>query len=106
MRTVLTPASRATDPDTSRLAEQHVNVTGKRRRQQELVFDLIKRYPNHTAQELAQYGVLDRYEIGRRVSELETAGAIERSSKSRPCTVTGRAAYTWHPKDPQGRLFA
>jgi len=64
--------------------------------QQRQTIDAIRRHPNHTMQELAELTGLDRYMLGRRVSECETAGAVVRMPK-RTCAVTGRSAEPWGP---------
>lgn len=104
MRTIQTPASRRDDPQTSHDAEAAINANGSRARQQQLVADLVNRYPNHTCCELARYGVLTERQLSRRLPEAVAAGAIEKGV-ARVCTVTGHRAHTYHPREAQRRLF-
>lgn len=96
MRSITTPASRRTDPQTSFEAERYMNASGERRRQQELLLNLVKTHPNCTFQELAQLGVLGRDAISRRMSELVTAKMVE-MGRARRCTISGRKAHVWFP---------
>ena len=91
---IATPASRTTDPASSHLAEQEHNASGNRQRQQQIVLELVKRYPNRTTMELAVLSHRCRYMIGRRVSELESAGLIHRTG-SRVCSISNRTATIW-----------
>lgn len=91
---VQTPASRKTDPETSFLAEDEINRTGKRQRQQKEVRDAVTLNPGRTSAELAQCCVLDRWQIARRLPEVEVAGRVRRGG-SRRCRVTGRKSITW-----------
>jgi len=97
MLEIRTPASRLTDPETSHLAAEHMNASGKRGHQQRQALELVRKYPNHTSDELADYGVLDRYQLARRLPELETAKLVERGP-ARRSAKTGRQAQTWHAK--------
>lgn len=57
-------------------------------KQQQVAAELVSRYPNHTAGELAVYGVLTERQLSRRLGEAATAKAIERGP-SRICEQTG-----------------
>lgn len=94
MRNVHTPASRASDPVTSYMAEQHVNRSGLRSHQQRQAAAAVKCYPGRTSAELAAITGLCRWMLGRRLSEAETAGAVCRGD-TRPCTISRRTATTW-----------
>lgn len=91
-----TPAARATDPETSHEAADHVTHNGTRAAQQARCVAAIREYPGRTMQELARLTGICRFELGRRVSECETAGLVRRMPK-RTCTVTGRQADPWAP---------
>ena len=95
---IQTPIARATDPAPSHEAAEYMNATGKRKKQQQLALDLVRRHPGLTADELAMYGGrLDRYMLNRRLPELETAELVERGP-ARPSSITGRNASTWRVK--------
>ncbi|WP_020613246.1 hypothetical protein [Sediminispirochaeta bajacaliforniensis] len=62
---------------------------------QHLVYELIRRYPEHTDRELAQLaGAGDPNQIRPRRTELLDKGVITESGKRR-CEVTGKLAKTW-----------
>jgi len=93
------PRARRTDPATSKAAAEHVDRTGLARRQCEIVFEAVKRWPGRTAQELAANhrhagGKMDRYDFGRRLPELRNHGLL-RNGPARTCKVSGREAETW-----------
>ena len=94
---IQTPIARATDPATSHEAAEYMNATGKRKKQQQLALDLVRRHPGLTADELATYGQLDRYMLNRRLPELVMAQLVERG-QARPSRITGRNASTWRVK--------
>lgn len=105
LRLIETPASRATDPSTSADAEAEINATGLRAFQQSQTTSAVRRYPGCTMAELAQKTGLDRYMLGRRISECETAGVVFRGLKRR-CSVTGRMAEPWFAVDPEQKVAA
>lgn len=105
LRLVETPASRASDPDTSFESEAEINATGLRAFQQSQTACAVRKYPGSTMAELARKAGLDRYVLGRRISECETAGVVFRGLKRR-CTVTGRMAEPWFPADPSEKVAA
>jgi len=90
---VRTKASRNTDPSTSHDAETFVNQSGRRDIQQQKVIKLVKDFPCRTASELSSVSDLDRYQIQRRLSDLD--GLKVRKDKARRCKKTGRTAVTW-----------
>lgn len=87
-------SARATDPETSHLAAEHIHSSGKSEVQRIEVLRLVREHPGRTSLELAQYGTLDRYQIARRIPELRKASNV-RATGPRRCTVGGRAALTW-----------
>lgn len=95
-RRIETPAARATDPRSSHAADDIITASGRRAEQQALTVAAIREFPGHTMQELSELTGLDRYMLGRRVSECETAGLVQRCH-ARKCTVTGRLAEPWEP---------
>jgi hypothetical protein len=104
MRRIETPAARNTDPSTSHEAAAEVTASGLRAFQQAQTVSAIRAYPGRTMQELAELTGLDRYMLGRRVSECETAGLVVRGVKRR-CSITGRSAEPWWPAG-EGMLSA
>lgn len=96
MRAVETPASRATDPESSHLSAEAHTASGKRAEQQAKTVAAVRAFPGCTMQELAGKTGIDRYVLGRRISECETAGLVKRGIK-RTCKVTGRIAEPWNP---------
>ena len=95
-RAVETPAARGSDPVTSHLAAESHTASGKRAEQQRMTAAAVREYPGCTMAELSQHTGIDRYVLGRRISECETAGLVKRALKRR-CMVTGRAAEPWWP---------
>ena len=90
------PASRRTDPPSSKAAEQRVTHSGQRRKQADIVLDAVKAHPGRTAWMLTQFCELDRYQIQRRLSDLERIGKVSKG-RSRVCTVQGTQAVSWWP---------
>ncbi|XRD81794.1 MarR family transcriptional regulator [Dyella halodurans] len=105
MRRIETPAARATDPDTSHEAANEVTATGLRAEQQARTLAAVRAFPGRTMQELSELTGLDRYMLGRRISECETSGVVFRGLKRR-CSVTGRMAEPWFAVSGQGRAAA
>ncbi|WP_267086454.1 winged helix-turn-helix domain-containing protein [Xanthomonas sacchari] len=88
--------ARTTDPLTSWNAAEHVVRSGKAALQQGIAAEAVKANPGHTSAELARYCTLDRYQLARRLPELEEAGRVRRGN-SRKCLATGHGATTWWP---------
>lgn len=91
-----TPISRATDPHSSHDAEIHLNKSGVRARQQNIVLKVIEEYPNLTSLELAVKANMCRYMLARRLPELAGVGKLHRG-QIRTCNESGRLAQTWLP---------
>jgi len=89
------PASRNTDPLSSHLAEDEVNTSGARKRQQDIVLDLVKQWPGSTSAELAHKSGYDRTMVARRLPEL--AGLYIRRGELDRCNVTDKRCVTWWP---------
>lgn len=94
MRTIETPASRGSDPITSYLAEQHVNKSGLRSRQQRQAAAAVKCYPGRTSLELSEITGLSRFLLARRLGEVEIAGAVRRG-KPRRCAISHMVSIVW-----------
>lgn len=95
--TIITPAARNTDPITSHMAALEITARGKRGRQQQLVLRIVIKNPGKTSRELADICALDRYQVARRLPELEAAGVIEKGP-IRMCSIGGRYCVTWRPR--------
>jgi predicted HTH transcriptional regulator len=92
--TVLPPAARRTDPDSSKDAAWEMDWSGARGKQMGQVYELLSRLPGRTSLELAQHSGLDRYQIARRLADLEHAGLVAKGAK-RQCAVGNRPAMEW-----------
>lgn len=88
--------SRRTDPPTSRVAGANHEASGKAGTHRQLVADAVTRWPGRTSAELAAACGLDRYEVARRLPEVERAGRIRRGA-ARRCQTNGNSAVTWWP---------
>lgn len=94
---IQTPASRLNDPQSSHEAEGHINRSGARSVQQEIVLSAVRKNPGHTSRELTGFCELDRYQIARRLADLEQGGFVFKGHM-RECTAGGRNAVTWFAK--------
>ncbi len=108
MRDAHPPASRNTDPITSYEAEHEMSKYGRLSQQQAILF-LVKMFPNSTSLELAEKSKLDRYQIARRLADLEHSGKVLKG-RIRHCSASGncRRAVTWrlkNEKPEQRKLF-
>lgn len=91
---LFSPIARNTDPVTSHLAAQEVTREGIRGKQALIVLEAVRRYPGRTSMELSRLCELDRYQISRRLADLEHAGEVEKG-EARMCDIAGRLAVTW-----------
>ena len=112
-----TPASRATDPASSHMAEAEINQ-GTRQSDCDFILSLVRKYPGETARELSghtgrhydSYRIFaairkaDRYTVSRRLPDLEKRGLV-RKGEIRKCRVGGRASVVWWPVPEQGELL-
>jgi len=98
-----TPIARSSDPISSHLAAEEMTNSGKRGAQQRISADTVKRFPGHTSLELSKLCGLDRYQLARRLSEIENL-SVEKGPL-RCCKISGRKAMTWYPirKDDTGK---
>ena len=86
--------SRRTDPLSSKQAEKEINGNGLRNRQQQQVFQAVKKHPQHTSKELCAITGVDRYVVARRLPELEELWDVKRGPM-RKCGIGNRMALTW-----------
>ena len=87
------PISRKTDPVSSSLAEMEVSIFA-RGEQQKIVLAAVTDHPGCTSMELSVVCGLDRYQVARRLPELERVRLV-RKGPIRVCQVGGRKAVTW-----------
>jgi len=92
---IQTPASHKNDPDSSYEAEDRMNKSGKRKRQQQITLDAVKKHPGKTSAELALVSGLDRAMLARRLPELNPQDA--KKGILVKCSVNGTNAVTWWP---------
>jgi hypothetical protein len=90
--------ARNTDPATSHHAARFIVSSGKAAAQQTLTAAAVRAHPGHTALEIAEKLRMDRYMLGRRLSECEKAKTVRRG-QARTCTISGRQAHTWFPPE-------
>lgn len=90
------PLVRRSDPDTSHEAARRVTRSGTRADHLSRVVAAVKAHAGKTSAELALLTGLERHEAARRTSDGEREGLL-RKGPARKCSVSGRAAVTWHP---------
>ena len=96
------PASRRTDPSTSRAAEARFTHSGARQTQADIVLAALRTAINRTgltamtAHELTEWCDLDSVQITRRLNDLRRTGRIEQCDK-RQCRVVRQQLTTWRP---------
>ena len=86
--------ARATDPDTSHLAGEEMERSGKAQTQREIVLEAVGYFVPLTSAEIAKCSELDRFQVARRLPELEYAGLVRRLPK-RQCNVCRSQSVTW-----------
>jgi hypothetical protein len=93
--------ARTTDPESSHLAAEHV-VSGRAASQRAAVLVAVEEHPGLTSFELAAHCRLDRWQIARRLPEIERLTRLVRRGHKRVCSVSGMQALTWWPaREPQ-----
>ncbi len=88
------PASAAADPSTSHEAEKRITNSGARQTQAERVLDAVRRFPLHTSAELAGKVNLNRWQVARRLPDLQHQGKVRQAGK-RICGATGAMSVMW-----------
>jgi DNA-binding MarR family transcriptional regulator len=73
--------SRRSDPASSKRAAQEVIESGTVRNHEAIIVDLLRMYPGSTTKQLAGHGPLDRYQVARRMKELEKRNIVRRTSE-------------------------
>lgn len=88
------PASRATDPETSAIAEREITLNGSRAGMEAFALKAVSMYPGRSANELETLlGVKDGT-IRKRLNDLWRSGFI-RKGPVRKSSVTGKSNQTW-----------
>lgn len=88
------PASHRNDPATSRQAEAAITESGGRQTQADIVLSIVREHGGLTSAELTQFCDLDRWQIARRLPDLE-ANELVTKGNARRCTVTNKASVVW-----------
>ena len=89
-------ASRATDPETSREAEEAHTASGLRGRLTRILLMALCEKPGQTRDELTRATGLSAYEASKRLSHL-TAGGYLTKGTPRKGSVSGHSQHTWWP---------
>ena len=88
------PASHSHDPISSFDAEYEITQSGIRGEQMNAIYKLVMLNPGRTSKELAELSKYDRYQIARRLSDLENIFRVKKG-ETRTCIVGGRKSVTW-----------
>jgi len=88
------PRSRGQDPDSSHDAAEAIRRSGALATQQQAILTAVRRWPGLTSLELAARLKFDRYQVARRLPEIETAGKVRRGEIK---TINRRKHLTWWP---------
>jgi hypothetical protein len=94
------PRARNTDPSSSHEAAAAIAASGGIERQTESVLEALHRFPGSTSAELGHFAKLDRYMVGRRLSELEAERKIRRADPNAntvPCRMSSKKVCRWWP---------
>ena len=103
---LLPPASRRSDPPSSKMADQEITESGQRESECGFVlWGLWTMQQPVTSRELAMRMGADRYMVAKRLPELRALGKAQSSGdRIRKCRVSGRKCMTWWAVD--GRVSA
>lgn len=91
-------AARANDPESSFIAAEANEMSGRRRAQKLLTVAAVLAHPGSTSRELHELTGIDRHTLGRRLSEVAKDGKIKRGEQ-RVCTFAKTPAVTWWGPD-------
>lgn len=97
--------ARTKDPETSHLAAEKVESSGKGQTDRDICLALVKRHPGSTSAEIASMGRLDRYIPSRRLPELRELGLVinglddDGNILKRKCHKTGNLMMIWFVGD-------
>lgn len=94
MKSTFPAAARVGDPITSHEAAEELTLSGRRMAQAEEIDRLVGKHPGYTSRELSGLTRLDRYQVARRLSDLEHLGRVKKGAR-RVCLIGERNAVTW-----------
>ena len=77
------PRARSTDPGSSHAAATDMERSGKMGAQMAEALRLVRAYPGLTSKQLAEVSELDRYQIARRLPDLEKKGLARHVDRGR-----------------------
>lgn len=90
--------ARRDDPETSHLAAEQINKSGKIAEHHQIIAALVRQYPGLTTGELSEKTTeLTHEQIWRRMSELEELNTVIHGAK-RLCKVRRTLCRPWYPK--------
>ena len=95
------PATHATDPESSRVAEQRHTECGRRDAHSKLVLKMVKNFPARTAVELWEFAdeaqkkaLVELQEVRRRLTDLAARGLVVQCGE-KICSVRGSLQVMW-----------
>lgn len=86
------PLARSSDPDTSHQAAARVHEFGDKHHG--IIAVCLRQHGSLTADQIAALTRLDKYQVCRRLPEMERAGMVEPTGETRT-TTSGRQARCW-----------
>lgn len=99
---IQTPASHREDPETSYIAEDGMNKSGKRFTHQQQITAYVTAHPNRTAAEIGHATGLGQFECSRRLSEIN--GVTVYRANPRRCSIRHTKMMAWYPMEHRGQL--
>ena len=91
-----TPASRSSDPNTSREAEKSINKSGSRSTQCNQILVVVKGNPGAVSGEIADITGMGMHITSRRLADLKNKGIIFQG-QPRTYEGSGRKQVSWWP---------
>jgi hypothetical protein len=91
----LAELARTTDPAESHRAAEQIIADGTRNRMMQVAYNLLKKYPGYTANELEQVSGLIDGKIRKRLNDLRKMGLAE-TRGVRVSRVTGKLNACWY----------
>jgi len=88
------PVAKTNDPVTSWEAGEEIHETGTAQRHVEIILCTLSPHHSLTSAEIAAECELDRWQVARRLPEMERKNLAERW-EIRKCAVTNRKCVTW-----------
>lgn len=95
------PAARASDPETSRLAEARETKRGRRNRDALAVLSVVRRDAGLTYREIharIEGLIAEPVTVMKRLSDLEKRGQVTKGDRRR-CRISGNPCTTWLPTE-------